>query len=285
MIRQKIQSRTIFTEAEKSVAGYILEKPQDVLDMGVRDLAQATFTSAPTVLRVCRKLDCAGFNELKKALLIDLENEKHFPAEVDASIPFLKSEKPNRIIGSLSSLYKESVESTAAMLKVPEVSQIADNIVHANRLFLYALGDSQITCRLFANKLLKLDIHPILAAENGQEMEETYNLRQDDYALFVTYKGIYPRFVSCAAILKRRKVKSGVITCNAESPLVTLCANTIQIPDAEQVRKIASFQSQISLGFALNVIYSFIYESDYERHERHKSVLDAVSYYTHEEQS
>ena len=185
----------------------------------------------------------------------------------------------------LSSLYKESIESTAALLKVPDVSKIVDDIFGANRLFLYALGDSQITCRLFANKLLKLNIHPILAAENGQEMEETYNLRNDDYALFVTYKGIYHRFVSCAAILKRRKVKSGLITCNAESPLIPLCTNAILIPNTEQVRKIATFHSQISMGFVLNVLYSLIYERDYEQHERHKTVLDTVSYYTHEEQS
>ena len=277
-IRQQIESQQTFTEAEKGVTSYILERPQDVLDMSIRDLAQTTFASAPTVLRVCRKLGYDGFNEFKKALLIELENEKHFSSAIDASRPFRKSETPNRIVGALGSLYKESVESTAALLKLPDVSKVADDMFRANRLFLYAAGDTLITCRLFANKLLKLNIHPIFATENSQEMEETYNLRQDDYALFVSYKGIYHHFVSCAAILKRRKIKTGLITCNTESPLVPLCTTTLLIPNTEQVSKIATFHSQISIEFVLNVLYSLIYEKDYEQHEQHKSLLDTVSY-------
>ncbi len=181
-------------------------------------------------------------------------------------------------MGSISSLYKEIIESTAAMLKLPEVSRIASEIFGANRLFLYVIGDTKITCQLFANKLLKLNMHPIFATENYQEMEETYNLKNNNYALFVTYKGMYHRFASCAAILKRRSVKTGVITCNADSPFVPLCTNMILLPNTEQFSKIATFHSQISIGFVLNVLYSLIYEKDYERHAQHKEVLDSVAY-------
>lgn len=277
-IRQQAEMQQQFTETEKCVANFILEQPQSISDMSIRDLAQITYTSTPTVLRVCRKLGFDGFKEFKKALLLELENEKHLSAQIDASHPFHKYETPSRIVGTLSSLYKESIESTAALLKLPEVSKVANDIYSANRLFLYAVGDSQITSRLFANKLLKLNIHPILAAENCQEMEETYNLRQDDYALFVTYKGMYQRFVSCAAVLRRRHIRTGLITCNAESQLASLCGTTILLPSTEQISKIATFHSQISIGFTLNVLYSLIYEKDFDQHKQHKDLLDSVSY-------
>ncbi len=80
----------IFTETEKSVANYILEYPQNISDMSIRDLAQVTCTSTPTILRVCRKLGHEGFKEFKKDLLLELENEKHFFTRVDVSYPFQK---------------------------------------------------------------------------------------------------------------------------------------------------------------------------------------------------
>ena len=164
------------------------------------------------MLRVCRKLGFDGYKEFKKALILELENEKHFSGQVDASRPFRRFETPNRIVGSMTTLYRESIESTAALLKLPDVSKTADQIFRANRTFIYAIGDTQITCRLFANKLLKLNIHPILAAENYQEMEETYNLTKDDFALFVTYKGMYDRFAACMERLGESVAVSAVQT-------------------------------------------------------------------------
>jgi len=277
-IRQQIESLRSFTETEKSVANFILERPQDISDISIRDIAKITYTSTPTVLRVCRKLGYDGFKEFKKALLLELENEKHLFTNIDASHPFNKNESPTRIIGALGSLYKQSVESTAALLRSPEVSKIADDIFHANRLFLYAIGDTRITCQLFANKLLKLNKYPVFATENYQEVEETYNLRKDDYALFVTYKGTYPGFVSCAVTLKRRNIKTGLITCNTATPLASLCTTMIQLPNTEQINNIATFHSQISIGFVLNVLYSLIYEKDYEHYAKHKELLDSTRF-------
>ena len=277
-IRQTIESGALFTETEKSVAQYILDRPNDVLDMSIREFAQITFTSTPTVLRVCRKLGFDGYKEFKKALILELENEKHFVAQVDPSQPFRGFESPNQIVGSMAALYKESVESTAALLNISALSQVADQIFHARRLFLYAIGDTQITCRLFANKLLKLNIHPILATENYQEMQETYNLTREDFALFVSYEGMYDWFMKCASVLKRRRIRSCVITGNSDSPLTGLCANTILLPDREGIIKIATFHSQISIGFVLNVLYSLIYSKDYEGYGQHKNVLDNVLY-------
>lgn len=277
-IQQTIESGNLFTETEKSVTRYIMNRPEDILDMNIREFAQVTFTSTPTVLRVCRKLGFEGYKEFKKALIVELENEKHFVRQVDPSRPFRRYETPTRIVGTMTTLYNQSVASTAAMLNMAEMVQTAETIFRSKRLFIYAVGDTQITCRLFANKLLKLNIYPIIATENGQEMEETYNLKREDYALFVSYKGLYNRLISCATILRRRGVKSCVITSNQDSPLVSACTNKIFLPDTEDISKIATFHSQISIGFVLNVLYSLIYGIDYEGHDRHKEILDTVSY-------
>ena len=54
-IQQAIETEALFTETEKGVTQYILTRPHDVLDMSIRDLAQVTFTSAPTMLWVATK--------------------------------------------------------------------------------------------------------------------------------------------------------------------------------------------------------------------------------------
>lgn len=276
-IRQQIESQEIFTNTEKSVTDYIYESPQNILDMSIHELAQITYTSTPTVLRVCRKLGYDGFKSFKKALLLEIENEKHLLTHINASYPFEKHETPNRVIGALSSLYKENIDTTVSFLNFSELSKIAKHIFSAKRFFIYAIGDSKITCKLFANKLLKLNIYAIFATENHQEIQETYNVGPDDYALFVTYKGLGKRFISCETVLKRYKVKTGLITSNADSPMVSMCTTTVLIPNEEKINNIATFYSQLSIDFVLNVLYALIYEMDYECYTKHKGVLDSVS--------
>ena len=275
-IRQQIESQQIFTETEKCVVELIHDDPQSVSEMSIHTLAQAAYTSTPTVLRVCKKLGYDGFKAFKKALLLEIENEKHLDASIDASQPFRKYETPNRMVGALNTLYKESVGATASMLDLPVLSKMAGDIYSASRVFLYAIGDTKITCQLFANKLLKLNIYPIFATGNYQEKQETHNLRTDDYALFVSYKGLSKSFASCASELKRRGVKTGLITGNADSPLVSLSGSVILLPNTEEASNIATFHSQISIGFALNALYSLIYQKDYESHSRHKNLLDST---------
>ena len=257
-IRQQIESQQIFTETEKCVVELIHDDPQSVSEMSIHTLAQAAYTSTPTVLRVCKKLGYDGFKAFKKALLLEIENEKHLDASIDASQPFRKYETPNRMVGALNTLYKESVGATASMLDLPVLSKMAGDIYSASRVFLYAIGDTKITCQLFANK------------------QETHNLRTDDYALFVSYKGLSKSFASCASELKRRGVKTGLITGNADRPLVSLSGSVILLPNTEEASNIATFHSQISIGFALNALYSLIYQKDYESHSRHKNLLDST---------
>ena len=275
-IRQQLESPQIFTETERSVADYIRDFPQNISDMSIQALAQITYTSTPTVLRVCKKLGYDGFKSFKKALLLEIENEKNMKAQIDASRPFRKYETPSRIVGALSSLYADSVQATTAMLQLASLNKIAKDIFAAKRFFLYAVGDTGITCQLFANKLLKVNIYPILATRHNQELQETYNVRPDDYALFVTYKGMNKTLTSCAAALKRRRIRTGLITSNGESPLFRLCTETILLPNAESSSNIGTFYSQVSIGFVLNALYAVIYEIDYERHAQHKDALDAA---------
>lgn len=276
-IREKIQAEHSFTERENQVATYMLAQPLQVADMNIRELAQCTYTSTPTVIRVCHKLGFDGFSEFKRALLLELEQEKHVRTRIDASHPFARYETPNRIVGALHSLYAECVESTATLLDVPAATRMAAEMFQAKRLFLYAVGDTQITCQRFANKLVKLNRYPIFVTHNYQELAETRNIRPEDYALFVTYKGRNEQLLTCAHILKRRGVPRGLITGNGAGAMVPLFPAVLTLPNTEQGSNIATFYSQIAIGFTLDVLYSLIYEMDYERHTRHKEMMDEFS--------
>ena len=58
--------------AERKVAEYILEEPQNTIRLNVTELAEASGVSDATVIRMCKKLGYTGFYQMKICLAEEL---------------------------------------------------------------------------------------------------------------------------------------------------------------------------------------------------------------------
>ncbi len=64
--------------SEKKVAALVLEQPQQVIHVSIAGLAAQTGVSEPTVLRFCRAVGCAGFQDFKLQLAQSLASGSSF---------------------------------------------------------------------------------------------------------------------------------------------------------------------------------------------------------------
>ena len=66
------ESARSFSNTEQEIASHILANPQCVVDMSVHELAKYTFSSASTIVRLCRHTGYAGYREFRKAVTYEL---------------------------------------------------------------------------------------------------------------------------------------------------------------------------------------------------------------------
>ena len=66
---------------------------------------------------------------------------------------------------------------------------VVQSLEAAQRIFLFARGDSQIRARSFQNKLVKINKYLIVADEYGDDAWNASNVTQNDCAVFITYRG------------------------------------------------------------------------------------------------
>ena len=59
---QEIKS---FNALELEVYNYIMRHQDQVVEMKIRELADATHVSTTTILRFCKKIGCNGYSEFK----------------------------------------------------------------------------------------------------------------------------------------------------------------------------------------------------------------------------
>ncbi|WP_348619781.1 MurR/RpiR family transcriptional regulator [Paenibacillus polymyxa] len=253
-----------FTPNEKSIASYILLHKESILHLNIQELAKATYTSHSAINRLTHKLGLSGFKEFIIKLAREFQQNTQNISNVDPNYPFGYDESPLQVAKEIAELMKETIEKNFTFMDDDSLSQTALLLDQAKRIFIYALGDSQIRAKSFQNKLVKINKYVVIATELSEWAYHTANLTTQDCAVFLTYHGKSPIFLKAARHFAHEDIPFITITATNQSELAKLSNICIRVPNDEvKHAKIGTFSSQIAFDYVLNVIYSCIYKIDY----------------------
>ena len=258
-IRETLEHRQGFTPAECSIAAYLLAHGNVLDRLTIRQLAEETYSSNATVIRLCRRLGFSGFRQMRTALIRELEAARYVVGETDYTRPFSPEAPAETVANGIYSLYKNTMDEVQARLDMDVLEQIARTMMQARRVFLFGLGDVKLTLHSFMNKMVKIDQFPILATENGEEKTIAPYLTKQDCAVFVTYRAQHESFSECLKPLQKHRVPIIVLTANPDCDLVRASSLRVIVPDLEREDKIATFYSQLTFEYLLNLIFALIY--------------------------
>lgn len=266
MLLEKLGRADGFSAAEREIARCVLERREEILGMTIGQLASAAYSSNPTIVRLCRKLGVSGFREFKIVLASELERAAG-RENVDANVPFRVQESPEEIAGRIAELTQATVRGAQELLNGLTLEAAALMLDQARNVYLFATGDSMIRALSFQGKLLKIN-RPVQIANLMQEQGyHAYHASAEDCAIFITYHGRQAGYEEYAATMKASGTGLIAITAHAEGSLAGLCDHVLALPIQEDpTGKIATFSSQIAVEYALNVLYSCVFNLDYERH-------------------
>lgn len=272
-IIDKIKSQTNFTYTERAVVNYMLINNLEIVDLTIHQLAILTNTSNATIIRICKKLGFKGFRDFKLTLITELAALKYMTNSVDFSLPFFYNEDISDIIHNLSSLFKDTIDLINMTIDVDIIKKVIECIANSNQLVIFSVGDSKITAMSFANKVLKINIRPIMATDNHEELVVANNMNATDCALFLSYSGKDQLYNKCIKVIERKGSKIITITARPKSFLVDRSDYVIYMPDKEYDNNIARFYSQLGFEYLLSIIYSGLYSKNYHKNQSHKNAL------------
>ena len=109
-----------FSHSEKQIARYILDNGEDVLSMSVKELANKTYTSPATIVRLCRKIGLEGYNDFKIKYSAELQYDKRNQKRIDVNFPFLPHDSKETIAENLVSLTNEVIHDTHQLIDFEE---------------------------------------------------------------------------------------------------------------------------------------------------------------------
>lgn len=274
-IMTQLEFELEFSESEKEIAKFILNHGDDVLSMSVKELAKHTYTSPATIVRLCKKIGLEGYNDFKIKYSAELQYDLHHSERIDVNFPFEKDDSYPSICHKLASLSQEVIADTIKLIDFQQLDKIIDLLYQFSDIDIYGSGNSLLAAMSFQHKMMRIARNVNLKVLHGEQVFMSYNTNPNRIGMIISYSGETNELIQVAQTLKEKKTPIIVLTSVGDNRLSHYADYILNIGSREKIfTKIAPFASQASMEYLLNVIFSCIFQKDYEQNIQNKISYD-----------
>lgn len=219
IIQRIHQNKEQLRKSERKVCDFVLAHLHDIIKMRIVDLAYGADVSEPTVVRFCRAVGCAGFQDFKLQLAQQLAHKKEFAA-------FAISDND-----SIEDLGHKVFDATVATLGQvrdalnPEKIEAAITaITKARRVEFYGFGASAAVAIDAQHKFFRLQISSAVYSDPHMQTMSALSLDKNDVVIAISQSGQTKALVDAIGLANEQGV-----TTIALAPSGTAVARASQI--------------------------------------------------------
>ena len=264
---------THFSKTEREIVDYIIDQGMNIEKMSANEIARDTFTSAPLLVRIAKKLGYSGFNEFKSAYLKELAYMLE-ETDVDASIPFLLSDDLMTISKNIALLEKETIQDTEQLNHHDELQHAISLLEKTKKIDVYGVLDNILLAKHFQTLMMDIgkDVQ-VIDQVTGQKRSACL-ADETHCAIIISYSGQTEEMLEVAEIYYKRQIPFISITCMAENSLSRLADAHLYLSSREMLHiKIGDFASTTSLKYLFDVLYAGIFSKNYKKNLETKIVV------------
>jgi len=247
---------------EASIAKYICANPEEAAHMTVRELAERTYTSPSSVVRLCRFTGFDGYKEFRQELLLDVhtlgETGSHAEAELDgtATIP--------EIIDSITQRNIQCLEDTRYLLNAEEVAVCVELLRRARTILLFGIGASLCVARDAYLKFLRVDKPCTLNDDWHSQLLQARNAAAEDVAIIFSYSGQTAEMIECIKALRENGTPVIAVTRSAPSPVAKLADHRLYTATNEYTFRMGALSSRMAQLNVVDILYAGFVNAEYD---------------------
>lgn len=266
-ILEKIKALQVKNPSEQALADFILKDPYPILYMSDKELSKQVFVSTSSIYRFCRTLGIKGFMQFKVMLAQELNANKHRSQCVDFNFPFQKSSNLSSIMQNMGNVYKETIEDTLTILDEKEIMNFVYHIKHARRLYMFTTNMNVQIAQNFAIKLREIKEDIQISTHPLSQRLQANAMKKGDVLIALTYAGNSLDLLDIVQIAKQNNATILLVSSLHDKRFYPFANERLLLSSKEDPlhHKISSFSSHISAQFIFDIIFSMIYQINYEK--------------------
>lgn len=238
--------------SEKKVAEYILEHPQEILNLSITELAALSGSTEATVFRFSKRLGFDGYPEMKIGLIRDISTT----SKLDSKIT--KNDSCFEIFHKRINDISIALWDTESVLEPKELEKAARAIMSAKRIAIFGLGNSAAVAQDAAHKFLRLGLDAQCCCDNHMQAIIASHLDRQSVAIGISHSGASKDIIEALQFSKIGRATTICITNYANSPIVENADIALFTKSQETEHSILAMSSRIAQLAIFDSIYTYI---------------------------
>lgn len=268
-IIEQMRNQDNFTASEQEIINLILNKPETLMSITTASqLGSAAYTSASTVVRLCKKLGCCNYAEFKTNFISQYQKRESALLHVDASVPFKSSDSPKDVLNQLTELEGIAVRQTLSLMNLNIYNKVIKMLNDAFCIDIYGAGCNVNLLHDFAYKMGSIHRQVRISLDHQQQILSAAAKTPKHCAIIISYSGETLSTLEYARLLRKNRIPSISITSQGANSLTALTDEHLYIATLESKSyanaKIGAFTSNISIMTIMNYLYAGVFLSEYD---------------------
>ncbi len=248
LLQHIAQSRSTLRKSELKVADHVLLDPASVMHSSMAELAGAAGISEPTIVRFCRAIGCAGFQDLKLKLAQSLAagaSFGQFSISEDDSVVDISQKIFDTTLHTLMEV-REKLDAQA-------LQQAIDAIARAKRVEFYGFGASGVVAADAQHKFFRLLLNAAAYSDPHMQAMSAVTLKKQDVAICISQSGRSKDLLITANVV-RETGATLIALCPSQTPLADLAHITLGIDVQEDTEIYTPLTSRIAHLVVIDVL-------------------------------
>ncbi len=200
--------------AEKKVADYILDHPQDAVDANVSELAKASGVSDATVVRMCHHLGYKGYYQFRLMLAKDVGRDESDEIEE-------QQDKPNHVLKIFHD-YVNSLTAIGENLNEEDMQACANLIKTCKQAHILAVGNTTPLALYMGFRLGRLGVKCTYDISPEYFLNHVNLADKGDIIIAISQSGGSRQVIQGMELAKEKGLKMIAITGYRQSPVSDL---------------------------------------------------------------
>ena len=276
LIRERLE-RCEFSNSERVIIDFILKEKMNIKNMTMKEIANATYISPSTLIRIAHKMKFKGWNELKEAYLKEEEYlQTHF-LDIDANLPFSNDDTIMSIASKIATLKKEAIDDTLSLVRHDDLQKAVQMIKKASSIYVFAVSNNGLITQEFAHNMSRIKKKVTICNLQGELVYSAINADIQSCAIIVSYSGETPILSRVIQALKMNGIPIIAITNIGENTVSRNADVVLRICTREKLySKIATFSTDVSFEYILDLLYSCVFSLDYDKNLERKTKISQM---------
>ena len=254
-----------FTPVEQKVAEFILENPDKVPAMSIKELAVASKSSDASVLRFCKALGFSGYRSFIVGLTLAIaDNESDTGLYTDIR----PGDSVKSVVRNIFRNERQALTDTENILKTTEVEKAVAILGSSEAVHFFGIGASGLVCLDAVQKFRRIGISSYAHTDFHDQLTSAALLGSKDACVLFTYSGKTKEIQLILKLLKAQNCKIIAVTKLRKTNLLKGADVYLNVLTREVTMRSGATGSRIAMLSLVDILLSCVLSTDYDKYDK-----------------